>query len=68
VICASCLKKLTRAEGARRWRLAGLVRLAQASFGILTIWLFFYVSGRAMLSIETYFHDNTLWKADSPDD
>jgi hypothetical protein len=67
VICAACLKKLMKGPEARRWRLAGVIRAGQLGAGILTVWLCFYVAGRSMLSLETYFHENTLWKTEQPD-
>jgi hypothetical protein len=62
LICASCLKKITRAPEKKTWRLGGLIRVGQAVFGVFTVWLFFYLAGQGMLSFETYFHDQTLWK------
>lgn len=62
VICAACLKKLSRATAGRRFRFASLAGVGQCLLGVLTAWLFFYCLGRALLAIPDSFHEGTLWK------
>ena len=68
ILCAACLKKLLKEPEVRRWHFTGLIRVVQMGAGIMTVWLCFYLAGQSMLSVETYFHENTLWKADEPEE
>jgi hypothetical protein len=61
VICAFCLRRLT-AKPVRRYRLTGLVRLAQILMGVLLLWSSFYMLGKALLTIPSSFHDETVWQ------
>jgi hypothetical protein len=63
-LCASCLKRLSRGAGARSLRFPGVLRFAQALAGLVVGGCFFYLIGKALLSIPTAFHDGTVWKAD----
>jgi len=63
VVCAACLKKLTRPSAARRFRLASLVGAGECVLGLLTAWLFFYFVGRSLLAIPDSFHEGTVWKS-----
>ena len=56
VICAFCLKRLSK-KAVRRYRLAGLVRLAQILMGVLLLWSSFYLLGKALLTIPSSFHE-----------
>jgi hypothetical protein len=56
VICAFCLKRVST-KPVRRYRLAGLVRLAQVVIGVLLLWSSFYLLGKALLTIPSSFHD-----------
>jgi len=56
VLCAFCLKRLSTKPG-RRYRLAGLMRLAQVLIGLLLLWSSFYLLGKALLTIPSSFHD-----------
>ena len=61
VLCASCLKRLSRnAQGAGS-RLSFFLRTGQLLFGFLILWLFFYCLGRALLSLPSSFHEGTVW-------
>lgn len=62
VICATCLKKLTRPGFRERIRLAWLAGWTQALLGVLAGWLFFYLVGRVLLAIPSDFHEGTVWK------
>jgi hypothetical protein len=59
VICASCLKRLSK-KPVRRYRLAGLVRLAQILMGVLLLWSSFYLLGKALLTIPSSFHEMAI--------
>jgi hypothetical protein len=63
LICAACLKKLSRPAAARRVRWAGLLLAGEFVVGILTAWLFFYAVGRNLLAIPDSFHEGTVWKS-----
>ena len=66
VICASCLKRLS-AKPVRRYRLAGLVRLAQVLMGVLLLWSSFYLLGKALLTIPSSFHEMAIGQEESED-
>jgi len=55
MICASCLAQLTGAHGKRKARLIRIARAAQLAMGIVTLWLFFYLLGRGLLSLPSSF-------------
>ena len=61
VLCANCLKKLTRAPLTQRPAFVRLVRAAQCVFGILVVWFFFFLIGETLLKIPASFHEGTLW-------
>ena len=56
VICAFCLKRFSK-KAVRRYRLVGLVRLAQILMGVLLLWSSFYLLGKALLTIPSSFHE-----------
>ncbi len=62
VLCAACLKKLTRPPLAQRFALAKIFHLAQVAFGILVAWFFFFLIGAGLLKIPASFHEGTLWQ------
>jgi hypothetical protein len=62
VLCAGCLKKLTKIAAGKKYNWAGLGRLGFSIFGLMTAWLFFYWIGQALLSTPTSFHDGTIWR------
>jgi len=63
VICAACLRKMTRADGPRRKPFQALGRVGLSLAGVATAALFFYLIGQLLLSVPTSFHDGTLWKS-----
>jgi hypothetical protein len=65
LICAACLKKLTRPPLTQQSWFIGVLRAAHCLAGVLVAWLFFYYIGRTLLSIPTTFHEGTMWKAGS---
>lgn len=62
VLCASCLKKLTRKPIAQRFALAKILRAGQCLFGLLIAWYFFFLIGRGLLKLPDSFHEGTLWR------
>lgn len=62
VVCAACLKRLTAAQAKGRRRFGLLVAVGQCLLGILTVWLFFYLVGRALVSLPSSFHEGTIWR------
>jgi len=62
VVCAACLKKLTRQPPPRHTALVRLLRLARCAFGILIAWFFFFLIGESLLRLPTTFHEGTLWQ------
>lgn len=59
VICAFCLKRVSQ-KGARRYRLARLMRFAQVLVGVLLLWSSFYLLGKALLRIPSSFHEMAI--------
>jgi len=68
VLCATCLKKLTRSGSTRRFRVVQLAVSVQCLFGVLTAGLFFYCIGRVLLAIPDSFHEGTVWKSSLRDE
>jgi hypothetical protein len=62
VVCAACLKKLTRQPLTRRTAFARLLRLGQCAFGIGVAWFFFFLIGEGLLKLPDSFHEGTLWQ------
>ena len=63
VICASCLRKLAKEPSAARRSFAGVARGLQVLIGLVTVCLFFYLLGQTLLSIDSSFHEGTVWQA-----
>jgi hypothetical protein len=63
VICASCLKQLAKQPFRNRRGYAGVARALQLLAGLFMVWSFFYVFGQALLSIDSSFHEGTIWQA-----
>ena len=61
VLCAVCLRKLSRSEGGRGHPLRALGRAALGLGGLLTAVLFFYWAGQTLLLIPASWHDKALW-------
>jgi hypothetical protein len=64
VICAFCLKRLSK-KAVRRYRLVGLVHLAQILIGVLLLWSSFYLLGKALLTIPSSFHEMAIGQEES---
>jgi hypothetical protein len=62
VICAACLKKLVKPPFTRRRGFVGVLRTLQCLLGVFAAWFFFYLAGQALLSIDSSFHEGTLWQ------
>src|SRR5438874_143795 len=67
VICAACLEKVISRPLTRGAAFIGVVRSVQVLIGLLTACLFFYLCGRALLSIDSSVHEGTIWKGRSVD-
>lgn len=63
VLCAQCLRTT---EGEPRERRTGrtLSRALQASISFLVLWFVFYTMGRALLTVPTQFHEDTMWQVE----
>jgi len=68
ILCAACLKKLAQKSSAGKRGFAGLARLAQCAAGVFLAWLFFYLCGQALLSIDSSFHEGTIWQGNWMDE
>ena len=62
VLCASCLKKLTRRPLAQRLALRPLLLATQCVFGLVIAWYFFFLMGQSLLKLPNSFHEGTLWQ------
>ena len=62
VICASCLKTFAQPPFTKRRGFVAVMRGVQLLAGFLTVWLFFYFFGQALLSIDSSFHEGTIWQ------
>ena len=63
LVCASCLKKLSRSENAGRLRWQPLAHFSLSGAGLVIAVAFFYWVGKILLIIPPAFHNGTLWKA-----
>ena len=64
VLCAGCLKRLTKPHEPSRfgfWAWAMLAQTFQFTLGLFIVWSFFYFSGKALVAIPVKFHDGTVW-------
>lgn len=62
VICAACLRTLAKPASVRKRAFVGLARCAQVAAGVFVLWLFFYLLGQILLSIDASYHEGTVWK------
>src|SRR2546426_10421667 len=62
IICAACLRKVTRLPLVKRRGFATVLRLSQCLFGVLLAWFFFYLIGETLLRLPNSFHEATLWQ------
>lgn len=63
ILCAACLREVSRNTGKRRKPFRLLARAGLSLGGLFTAALFFYWMGQILLLIPTSFHDGTLWTA-----
>lgn len=59
VICAACLRKLTRKPERRPVRLGWLFRPVHLATGLLVGWFLFYTLGRLLLQIPSEWHEGS---------
>jgi len=62
VICADCLRKLSRVPLRQRPGFVRVVRVGQSLLGLVLVWFFFYLIGEGLLALPTSFHEGTLWQ------
>jgi uncharacterized paraquat-inducible protein A len=62
VVCAACLKKLTRRPLTRHTAFLWLLRFTQCACGILIAWFFFFLIGDSLLKLPVSSHEGTLWQ------
>ena len=62
VICAACLKKSVQPSFTKARGFVGLLRAIQLLAGVFTVWFFFYLFGQALLSMDSSFHEGTIWQ------
>ncbi len=60
VLCALCLKATKERPFVAR--MAWITRALQLIAGVLLAWLFFFWFGLALLSIDSSFHNGSIWK------
>jgi hypothetical protein len=61
VICAACLRKTVVEVVPERRSLSSLVRAAQCLFGVVILWLFFFLLGQSLLTLPASLHEGTIW-------
>ena len=62
VICAACLKKLATTTPRPVRHVSALAPFASTLGGVVVTFLFFYVTGRLLVSLPDEFHEGNLWK------
>jgi hypothetical protein len=62
VICASCLRKLSKTEEAQGRNTDWVRRAAACGVGVAVAALFFYGLGRELISLPSEFHNESVWK------
>lgn len=62
VLCARCLKKLSKRQLMKTYHLGGMLKAFQTLVGILILWMCFYLLGQLLLTIPSSFHEGTLWQ------
>src|SRR5438309_9617850 len=63
VICANCLKAFAKQPLRARRSFVGIIRALQLLTGLLMVWFFFYLFGQTLLSMDSSFHEGTVWQA-----
>ena len=61
LICAACLKKAAKKKARRRISFSPVFKIIQVCLGIIILWGFFYVTGKALVAVPAAFHEKTLW-------
>jgi hypothetical protein len=62
VICAACLKKFAKQPFSKQRGFIGVLRLIQLLTSVFLVWLFFYWCGQTLLSLDSSFHEGTIWR------
>jgi hypothetical protein len=62
VLCAACLRRLTRRKGRAGTRTQSIRLAVQCMAAFLLLWLVFYGLGRTLLRLPASFHEGTLWR------
>ena len=62
VICAACLKHLTRGATSQRRVLVQIAQSFQCLTAGLLLWFLFYLVGAGLAALPDSFHGGTLWK------
>ena len=57
VICAAKVPLI------KRRGFVGVLRALQLLAGLCTVWLFFYLLGQGLLSLDSSFHEGTIWQS-----
>lgn len=63
LMCAACIAASAAPSAAtpkRSWRFAAA--LAQATLGLVIIWLGFFLIGQTLLEAPSQFHEGTVWQ------
>jgi hypothetical protein len=61
VLCASCLKALF-GKPEQAAQPSRLLLGAQLACSLLAVWFFFYLIGQILLSLDSSFHEGTVWR------
>jgi uncharacterized paraquat-inducible protein A len=63
ILCAACLRKLTRRRSDSRVRFGVIVRAFNLVLGLIVAWLCFHVVGQVLLRAPSSFHEGTMWRS-----
>jgi hypothetical protein len=63
ILCAACLRKLTRPREGSRVRFGPLVRAVNFVGGLIVAWLCFHLVGQVLLRAPSSFHEGTMWRS-----
>jgi|SRR6516162_4536338 hypothetical protein len=62
VVCAGCLKKLSRLPSFKRRGWQNTIAFGQCVLGLFMAWFFFYLIGEILLALPSSFHEGTFWR------
>jgi hypothetical protein len=65
VLCADCLRNLSRVPLTKRAGFVWVMRAAQCGLGLLAAWFFFFLVAESLLAIPQAFHEGTLWQGEN---